>query len=195
MSDVQQRQIESSDQKHAKMDTGERVRVLWELTDDDGQSTTKWWGAVVKSAVNDANTKTILRYDAHDTFEEEEVEVEFISSEHLKDCNSEAELYWVREAEYDKEADDDAEDIGDATLSTEDIVTVTGGDGPSLDADAMERLQNLPMDKQLHVAEGYRRFIDHMAEQLRAKAQANSGQPYVVTEADVHEAFSGLARK
>ena len=59
----------------------------------------------------------------------------------------------------------------------------------------MRRLQNLPMDKQLHVAEGYRRFIEHMTEQLRAKAQANSGQPYIVTEADVHEAVNGLARK
>ncbi|BDA41007.1 hypothetical protein COCOBI_01-6620 [Coccomyxa sp. Obi] len=194
-SDVEQRQIESSEQKHARLDTGERIRVLWELTDDDGQSTTKWWGAVVKSDVNDVDTKTILRYDAHENFEEEEVEVEFISSEHLKDCNTEAELYWMREAEYDEEADDDVEENGDATISTEEIVALTGGDGPSLDAEAMQRLQDLPMDKQLQMAEGYRRFIDHMAEQLRAKAQANSGQPYVVTEADVHEAFSGLARK
>lgn len=48
-------------------------------------------------------------------------------AEHLKDCSTEAELYWMREAEYDEEADDDVEENGDATISSEDIVTLTEG--------------------------------------------------------------------
>ncbi len=53
----------------------------------------------------------------------------FVASfaEHLKDCNTEAELYWMREAEYDEEIDDDVEESDDATISTEEIVTLTGG--------------------------------------------------------------------
>lgn len=60
----------------------------------------------------------------------------------------------------------------------------------------MEQLQSLPMDRQLHVVEGFRSFVDHMTGQLLAKAQASGGgQPYVVTEADVQEALGGLAKK
>lgn len=58
----------------------------------------------------------------------------------------------------------------------------------------MQRIQQLPMDKQLHMAEGFRKFMDHMSGQIKAKAQASGDQTYVVTEADVHEMVAGLQK-
>ena len=65
-------------------------------------------------------------------------------------------------------------------------------DAPPLEQEAMQRLQQLPMDHQLHLAEAYRNFVEHMAVTLRTKGQANGG---VLTEAHVHEAMGELARK
>ena len=61
-----------------------------------------------------------------------------------------------------------------------------------LEAQAMQHMQQLPMDKQLHMAEGFRKFMDHMSGQIKAKAQASGEQSYTVTEADVHEMVAGL---
>lgn len=63
-----------------------------------------------------------------------------------------------------------------------------------LEAQAMQRIQQLPMDKQLHMAEGFRKFMDHMQGQIRAKADASGDDTYVVTEADVHEMVAGLQK-
>ena len=56
----------------------------------------------------------------------------------------------------------------------------------------MQHIKQLPMDRQLHMAEGFRKFMDHMSGQIRAKAQASGDEAYVVTEADVHEMVAGL---
>lgn len=61
-----------------------------------------------------------------------------------------------------------------------------------LEAQAMQHIKQLPMDRQLHMAEGFRKFMDHMSGQIRAKAQASGDEAYVVTEADVHEMVAGL---
>ena len=61
-----------------------------------------------------------------------------------------------------------------------------------LEAQAMQHMQQLPMDRQLHMAEGIRKFMDHMSGQIKAKAQASGEQSYTVTEADVHEMVAGL---
>ena len=61
-----------------------------------------------------------------------------------------------------------------------------------LEAQAMQHMQQLPMDRQLHMAEGFRKFMDHMSGQIKAKAQASGEQSYTVTEADVHEMVAGL---
>jgi hypothetical protein len=50
------------------------------------------------------------------------------------------------------------------------------------------------MDRQLHVAEGFRKFMDHMTLQIKAKAEASGEESYVVTEADVHEMMAGLQK-
>lgn len=67
--------------------------------------------------------------------------------------------------------------------------------GVAVEAEAMQQLQSLPMDKQLHVAEGFRNFVDHLSGQLKAKAEASGGQSYVVTEADVHEIMGCFRQK
>jgi hypothetical protein len=59
----------------------------------------------------------------------------------------------------------------------------------------MQQLQNLPMDKQLRMAEGFRSFVDHLSGELKAKAEASGGQGYVVTEADVHEIVGCFRQK
>lgn len=61
-----------------------------------------------------------------------------------------------------------------------------------LQAQGLQCIQQLPMDRQLHVAEGFRRFMDHMTGQIKAKAQASGDGSYTVTEADVHEMMAGL---
>lgn len=72
------------------------------------------------------------------------------------------------------------------------VLGVHSRDGAPLEPEDMQRLQGLPMDHQLHLAEAYRNFVDHMAEKLCAKGQANGG---LLTEAHVHEAFGEFKRK
>jgi len=63
-----------------------------------------------------------------------------------------------------------------------------------METEAIQHLEELPMDKQLRVAEGFRQFVSHLSGQIKAKAEASGEESYTVTEADVQEIVGSLAK-
>ncbi|PSC73662.1 glucose-methanol-choline oxidoreductase isoform B [Micractinium conductrix] len=178
-----------------------RLEIKWELHQESGETSTKWWGAELhrrEEGRTDGEGRQcyMLRYDPEPEQgcdEAEECLVTFLEEHFLYDLAQDAELAWrAAGSDWDEPEDADGE-AGDGTVSMAEVAaSIRQGErrrGRTLDEDAAEMLSALPMQQQMHIASSYALFSETLAAAL-ARLTAHNGPEYVVTEADVKAAIA-----
>ncbi|PRW59157.1 golgin subfamily B member 1-like isoform X1 [Chlorella sorokiniana] len=142
----------------------------------------------------------MLKYDpdSDNGFAEHEMRAVTFLDDHVLYDNVEGEdacdlLHWRREGEaWEPPADDEAEEGAEAApLSLGDIVQqISAAErlrGRTVEEDTAEALAELPAEKRLRIAAGFRDFSEHISAELN-KLSEQHGADYVVTEADIKAA-------
>ncbi|KAL4434345.1 hypothetical protein ABPG75_000786 [Micractinium tetrahymenae] len=181
---------------------GDRVEVLWQVTDEEtGESTRKWWGAELsrreEATDGEGRTVYVLRYDpdAEKGFEEhEECGVTFVEEHYLWDLGQDDELPWRRPGEAwepPPPAAGDGGAEGAEVLSLADLAADIQKRerrrGRTCDEEAAAMLSEMPPDQAMAIASGFRSFSEAITAHI-AGLYAQHGSDYVVTAADVQAA-------
>ncbi|KAL4423243.1 hypothetical protein ABPG77_000035 [Micractinium sp. CCAP 211/92] len=184
------------------LSVGDRVEVLWEVTvNETNESTRKWWGAELSRREDgtdgEGRTVYVLRYDPDKDMgfdEHEECCVTFLEDHYLWDLGQDEELPW-RQVGHTWEpppplagdgAAEGAEVFSLADLAA-DIETRERRRGRTLDEEAAAMLSEMPQERAMAIASGFRSFSEAISTHI-AGLYAQHGSDYVVTAADVQAA-------
>ncbi|CAM9280677.1 unnamed protein product [Choristocarpus tenellus] len=190
--------IEKESLDSVGLKVGARIEVCWDIEDENGKCTEKWWGSTVGPAVSGKRASSgrpvfILQYDALDGMEACDHEVSFIDGLRLTDIKEDADMPWKREGcEIDQRAllesiGDESVNIGEFVRAQEEMDAEEGEE--SVESLGMKELGKLPHHQQASLAAGFRRMADVVKDHLVKLQEQGDGGEVVVSAEDVKRMF------